>query len=427
MQQRLSEEYENYEPEVSVWPYVLLGFIVPLVPFLSHFLLIENYVPNIEGTAFNVIYMFPIAALYFISSYVVRTSKGSSLLIVDGIFYFFITLFYWALKTKNGESFLYSLCIIISPSFLAPLSYAFYAKRKRLPMWHLILLLTLLSLGLMMTYLIISQTQTGNVKHISYSMLSLLLLIAFFTFFVTRRMESTPAFIMIPLSLYAFLTLLIGNGFISSLTSARSFFIYFLMEIISSYSFWFSVSFIVIYQALSHKSSFRNIGISFEDKEVDYTEEKDNADFYPEGYRAYQNDDKDYRTAYPPKSSRFSNDYKEEVKPVQYDVKDEDIKERRAPVERDYYDDRPQRRPRPRRRVVEYYDYDDDYDMDYDDRRYRERRERDDFDDRPSRGTEERRHREVKDLDYEDDPRSQYDKWYELIKGDDKIPPSRRD
>lgn len=439
MQQRLSEEYENYEPEVSVWPYVLLGFIVPLVPFLSHFLLIENYVPAIEGNAFNVLYMLPIAALYFITAYVVRTSRGSILLLLDGLFYFFITLFYWGIKTKNGDQLSYSLCTLISPAFLAPLSYAFYAKRKRLPLWALSLLLTLLAAALMLSYLILCHSVTERAKLISYLLISLLALVSLLTFFVTRRMESTPAFIMVPLALFAFLTLMTGNGFEKSLISARSFFIYLLIEIISSYAFWFSVSFVVIYQALSHKSSFRNIGIAFEDKDKEYTEEKESTDFYPEGYKPYPNDDKDYRTAYPPQNSRFSNDNKEEAKPES----EPEMEERRAPAERDYYDDRPQRRPRPRRRVVEYYDYDDDYDMDYEDRRYRERRERDEYDDRrersrtrdyyddrrelPSRDYDDRRHREVRDLDYEDDPRSQYDKWYNLIKGDDRNQMPRRD
>ncbi len=428
MQQRLSEEYENYEPEVSIWPYVLLGFVVPLVPFLSHFLSIESYTPSIDGNAFNTIYMLPIAALYFIAAYVVRTSRGSMLFMLDGIFYFFITLFYWGIKTKNGDSFTYPLCVLLSPSFLSFLAYAFYAKRKRLPVWALVLLLTLLSALLMISYLAFSHSTTGKVQAISYMMVSLLALLAFLTFFVTRRMEATPPFIMIPLALYAFLSLMIGNGFEGALFSIRSFFIYLLSETISSYAFWFSISFVVIYQALSHKSSFRNIGIVFEDKERDYTEDKESSEFYPDGYKPCPNDDKDYRTAYPPRSSRFSNDSQESVKSEPERTAEPDINERRASSERDYYDNRYEPRPRPRRRVVEYYDYDDDYDRSYDDRRSRDRR--DDYNDRrelPPRDYDAKGHREVRDLDYEDDPRSQYDKWYDLIKGDDKTQPLRRD
>ena len=428
MQERLHEEYENYEPEVSIWPYVLLGFIVPLVPFLSHILLERSYSAEIEGMLFNFLYMLPIASLYFIASYVVRTSRSSVLLIFNGLLYFFITLFYWGSRNINSAEFIYSFGVLSSPAFLAPLSYAFYAKRKRLPGWGTTLLVSIAFLACTILYLFMKVKPTGLVGLISYSLPSLVLLVALLTFFVNRRMESTPPFIMIPLSLAAFLTLLIGNSFLRSTVSAVRFFTYLSLQLISSYSFWYAVSIIVVYQALSHKSSFRNIGINFESKDTEYTEEKDSsADFYPEGYKEY---DKDYRTAYPPKSSRFDDTAKEsEEEPQKEEIKTpprERYEERRN--DDDYYYDEPRRRRRPVRRVVEYYDdYDDDeYDRRRrrDDERYYRDRNDSDYDDREYRSRSSR----VRDLDYEDDPRHEYDKWYDLIKGDDRKPnPPRRD
>ena len=32
--ERISDLYEDFEPEIRVWPYVALGFLIPLVPIL---------------------------------------------------------------------------------------------------------------------------------------------------------------------------------------------------------------------------------------------------------------------------------------------------------------------------------------------------------------------------------------------------------
>ena len=443
--QRISEEYENYEPEVSVWPYVLLGFLVPLVPFFSYLLMAKHGFADSGALIWNILFMVPIALLFFSSAYVVRTSEGSISYIFIGVLYFFITLFFWG---SRGGATVYPLGLMIAPSFLPPLSYAYYAKRKRRPAWAPILILTAISEALIIVYFALRRAG-GIYGFVCYSIPVLAAAIALLTFAVTRRMENTPWFIMIPLSLIAFFSLFMGDGFIGASSDIRELLIYILKEIASSYVFWYSVSVIITYQALSHKSFFRNIGMNInEEKSTEYREEEGEKEpFFPEGYKQPPKEPPfrtaDYRTAYPPRMSRFEEQSAaDEEKSRPSDPDDDRYEERPRRSRDDYYEE-----PRPRRRYRDYDDdddyyerplrrerYRDDYD-EYDDgyyperRRqrpsdddyYRERDRRDRYDDRRRylpRYEDERPRRAVRDLDYEDDPRSQYDKWYDLIKGD---------
>ncbi len=451
--QRISEEYENYEPEVSVWPYVLLGFLVPLVPFLSYLLMAKHGFADSGTLIWNVLFMVPIALLFFASAYVVRTSEGSLSYIFIGVLHFFLTMFYWA--GRSGDT-AYPLGLMIAPSFLSPLAYAYYAKRKRKPAWTSVLILTALSSALIILYFALRKAD-GLYGLVCYSIPSLVLAISLFTFAVTRRMENTPWFIMIPLSLIAFFSLLMGDGFITASADIRELLIYILKEVASSYVFWYSVSIIITYQALSHKSYFRNIGQQpmTEEKSTEYKEDEEPRPFFPEGFKGNEKEPPfrtaDYRTAYPPRKSRFEEQNKEDSgaeKPS--DDEDESYEERPRRQRREYYDEpRPRsrrdyrdydeddycERPLRRERYRDYDEYDDDYYMERrrqrpsDDDYYRERDQRERYDDRRRylpRYEEDRPRRSVRDLDYEDDPRSQYDKWYDLIKGDNPDNDDRR-
>ncbi len=403
--------------------------------------------------------MFPIAAMLFVTAYAVRTAKGTVLYIFIGMMYFFIVLFRWA---SLGGASAFPLGLMVSPAFLPPLAYAYFAKRRRLSGWVSVIILTALSAMLVLLYFAFSLRPSGVYGIICYLFPSLVIAIALLTAAVTRRMENTPWFIMIPLSVLTALSLLMGDGFISSSGSIRSLFVYLLSEIVSGYQFWFMVSVVITYQALSHKSYFRNIGIDFSSSEsASVKEDPSTEPFFPEGYREEPSqprrssvDPADFRTAYPPRVSRFGG---REEKPEREDRDERDERNARHDDEsgrcrrRDDYseDDRRYREDAAERRRYRdsyddygYDDYRDRPDRGYDDREGRCRRYRDDpyyddrryidDDDRPRRRRirydedDDRYRRPVRDLDYEDDPRSRYDKWYDLIRGDGAEDPDRR-
>lgn len=433
------EEYEKYEPELRIWPYVLLGFIVPLVPFGCNIILFkEGYLAE-YNFLYELLNYVIISSSYFITANVIRTSKGSWALSLNGCFYFVTQLVFWTFyKIKGVEPYPLHLPFLVAivPAFIFLLSYAFFAKRSRLAAWGTSTLLSMVSALSMFAYFFLSKsTEIERTFYLVY--ISLLFALSLFTFFVTKRSEAAPWYINIVLILFVFASITVTPGFSSSLVSGHDAILFIFKTLGTSYLMWLMISFCFFYAGLGMKSCFKTLN---KEEDLDELVTRVNNSVMPDERPNYDNSSRQY--SFPPATNRFV-DEEEEEKPVKKPSVEEDFlddrdrrrpsdnyrqrdrRERYCPEDDDYYDDyRPSRErdyyPRNRR---------DDY---YDDRSYREeeryRRQRDYYDDRPSRYEDERYSRPRQErLDKRDDyylPRddrrrrhSSEDKWYDLLRG----------
>lgn len=437
------EEYDRYEPDLKVWPFILLGFLVPLVPFICNIMLENAGIMKGSGLFYGILNYIVIAVAFFTAAGVVRTAKGSWVLALDGLIYFLIEMSFWAYYKINGFALAQvPFVIAIIPSFILLLSYAFFAKRSKLPAWGTSTIISLIFAAIFSAY-IYMEFGIDSYQGILYFVFSLLLaLLALFTFFVTKRSETTPFYINIVLIAFIVLSFFIEpsfNDIISNGTNAGEIAIHILKMIATSYRFWLLVSICFIYAGLAMKSCFKtlkrddDVPASVEPlQEVSrYTppanfqpskeRERDDYGYNPQREeRPYQErqsyvDERAYQerretTGYP--QDRYDNRYDSYQNPPVRERYDARYDDRR-------YDDGYQNQPYDNRDRRDSYRYDDR--PQYDDRNrdyyeppkdsYRGR------DDRPMLERDERRQ------SYNNDQyRSQYrdnkeDKWYDLLRG----------
>lgn len=405
--ERVSEEYDEYEPEIRIWPYILLAFLIPGLPFLLRSILSGG--AKIKDVFTLVVGILPL----LMTTYILRNGDKEWLLLTSGGAYLIFQIVLFA--SGNLPEYL-PFSLSFSPCILSLLAYSFYQKRKRKAYIGTLLLSILFSAISILLSIRYSENKVYNVIFPS-----VLFLFALFIFPVTRRTESTPWYITLILSLtlvsslifqediYSFFFDHTFEGFKSIVSSIINVFVY-------GDVFWYTLSFFFVFASLSGKSSYKKVvDEGVEEEEVVVTNnpiEEDNQD-----NREIRTDD---RYTYPPDYSRFDNNSNEKVetpktettstiqeKPRRNKRDDDDrwlesiersVKkdDRRRDDDDYYYDERrylPPKQDDRRRDERDRRYYDDDYDTPrprrysdrrYDDDRYDERR----YDDRryPSQG-----------------------------------------
>lgn len=256
--ERYIEDYEDFEPEMRIWPFAILSFLLPLIPFCAKVILSENL------SFFTVLtYLVSVLPLLF-ASITIKDGEKAWLLLLSSALYMLLILLEWVnVKLQNGEQSS-PFYILLSPSILPIIAYAFFNKRRRMP-W----------LGWMLIGFFFSSL-VGLVSYISRGELSfemvypgLIVLLSLSIIAVTRRTDSTPWFISILLFLTVIASFLSYQSFslsFESLTfgtivesSLRSF--------LYSNSFWYNISFLFVFSALAGKSSYKKALIEEDEEE----------------------------------------------------------------------------------------------------------------------------------------------------------------
>lgn len=447
------EEYENYEPELKVWPFILLGFLVPMVPFICNILLYREGITTSYNFLWNLFNYVLIATSYFVTANVVRTSRGSWLLAIIGGLYFVLVLCFWGYyKLKGIVGYPLGVPFVIAeiPSFLYVLSYSFFAKRSRLPAWGTSTLVSLL-IGIIFCLYLFFSNQLDSANDVIYFIYSsCFVLLALFTLFVTKRSEAAPWYIDIILVFLVFISIVASPGFAIN-DPVDSIVIFILKTIATSYSVWIMVSLCFIYAGLGMKSCFKNLNKREDDGIEELIVKQSTPGYAPRP--SYQDESSRYQNnsnyAFPsPDIDRFSKRDKYERRFDDYDDfdrssysktterysenRDRYPDDRRTSPryhdDRKYYDDRYQnrreysdryedeydeyieRRPEPpRRRDSRPYEEDRYYDDSYERRPIREREERPLLD-RDNK-------RSYNNDSYRNSKPSSDDKWYDLLRG----------
>lgn len=442
------EEYENYEPELKVWPYITLGLLVPAVPFITNILFYKNGLIAGFNLIYSIVFCAVLATAYFVTANVIRTARGSWVYALLGALMAVLQLVMWSyykIKGVQGYPLSRPFLIALVPAFALLMAYAFYARRSRLPAWGTSSILTFLfSLGSgLYIYFLSLDESIDRIVHLLY--ISQLALLSLFMFFVTKRSETSPWYINIVLVGLVFTSIAVSPGFTSVVSSPSEVVLFIFKSIAINYDLWFYISLCFVFAGLGMKSCFKTLKIE-EDEDLDQlvtrvnsrVDEQRNSDVPPAVEHDYI---PPKRYSYPPETDRFSSfgssDGRQD-KEDEHGYEDDgyyrprtDYRDRDYPGKRreyrdrdDYYGDYRPRRTRP---IREQYDEYDDYD-DYYDRPPRARRERDDYyreDDyyvpRRDRSVERRERRVLLEEDERDDYRrskrysNERDKWLDLL------------
>lgn len=244
------EDYEDFEPEMRTWPFVLLSFLLPLVPLLLTVLLGKGF--SILLVPEYVIVLMPL----FSTALCIRDGERSWTLIVSSALYLALVLLEWAIAKKGGKSG-YALSVpfilALTPGILPLASYTFFSKRKRSNWigWALVSFLFPLA------SVFVIWNETASVFWIIYP--CVMALLSLMLFFVTRRTESTPWYITLPLILLVLSSFTLYPGFCDVLLTGT------LTEKINcalrcfmySFPFWYTLSFLFVFSGLAGKSSYR--------------------------------------------------------------------------------------------------------------------------------------------------------------------------
>lgn len=447
--QRISDLYEDFEPETRIWPYFVLGLLIPLVPLV---------LTGAVGGEINwiIISKFIISSLPLIfTALVMQDGEKAWLLPISGGIYGVMQLVYWVIASlENGVNMPLGIpfTLALSPLLLSFIAYSFFQKRKR-GKW---LGFTLLSLIFAITFTVLCVMDDGNIMIDRGIYPLFLVILTLMIFVVTRRSDSTPWFIVLTLIALLISSSLFHSGILGMIEDGSkqnvSFFSAFLGIFVHDFEFWYTLSFFFIFAGLANKSSYRtvledipsseesvgeDIADSFNAPPSDspqrrgFTLSSDSKYTFPPEYSRYNGEDEPprkepYEEQSIPKTPPrplYGEEYREKNNPddkwyefIQGGVKEEDSRDRR---DDSYYRD--ERRPRgssrdryrddlmypPRyeedRRRREREDYRDSRYIDYDERdRYRDKDYRyrdidDDYDDRRYRRPE----RDYRDRDYD--------------------------
>ncbi len=245
------EDYEDFEPENAVWPFFLLSFLLPLIPFVM------NIVLGSEGFTLLLLLQYITCLLpLFCTSLSVRDGERAWTILLSSFFYFALVLFLWASQKINGDVAL-PFALNASPSLLPFIAFTFFKKRKRNNWigWAIIGVM----LSALLLYFAYRVFSLDNLVMLIYP--ATLFLLSLTPFFVTRRTESTPAFVAFLLVLLVFASFTIYPSFSSSfliaplnekLTILLNCFLY-------SFVFWYTLSFLFVFSGLAGKSSYKRV------------------------------------------------------------------------------------------------------------------------------------------------------------------------
>lgn len=259
LMERVNDEVEKYEPELVVWPSILLAFLVPLVPFASF--LIKYFVEGENvNLIFNIVEYILISLPLFISAYILRTGHKRGLLLLPFVLNLILLITFFALKMSK-ENVLWTLGFpietAISLLLLSPLSFCFYSKRMRSSFW----LLSLFFVLIIDSALILSLFYFSKLKGVDlifYVIPISVLFLSFSMLFITRRSNSSPLIVNLLLFFIAVFSLFITNERPLFNYFSREIVLFFLTGILSNYAFWFTISYFFVFSSLGAKSTWKN-------------------------------------------------------------------------------------------------------------------------------------------------------------------------
>ena len=331
--ERISDLYEDFEPEMRIWPYWALGLLIPLVPLCLSFSLSLSF-------SWQTISKYVISTLPLVfTAFIMKDGEKSWLLPLSGALYASLTLLLWVDSSLEG-AISYPLGIplafAISPSILSLAAFSFFLKRKR-GKWILPFLLSFLLSSSLVALSMYSGEEGIMIYRGIYPLL--LVLLSLSVAFVTRRSDSTPWFVFLLLILILLSSSLFHSGIMAVLEGeaieGASFFSSFLGVFVHDTEFWYTLTFLFVFAGLSGKSSYRTV--------VEDIPEKEEKEETEETFRVTTERPENMKYTYPPSSSRFSGK-SEEIKreePVQEDPprpRYEDEPRQSAPQDDKWYD-----------------------------------------------------------------------------------------
>ena len=327
--ERISDLYEDFEPEMRIWPYWALGLLIPLVPLCLSLTISLSF--SWESISKYVISTLPL----IFTAFIMKDGEKSWLLPLSGALYASLTLILWvdsSLEGALGYPLGIPLAFAISPSILSLSAFSFFLKRKR-GKWILPFLLSLILSSLLVVLSVYSGEEGIMIYRGIYPIL--LVLLSLSVVFVTRRSDSTPWFVFLLLILLLISSSLFHSGIMSmaegEVIEGASFVSSVLGVFVHDTEFWYTLTFLFVFAGLSGKSSYRTVV-------EDIPEKEDNIDDDIEDtFRVRNERTEDVKYTYPPSSSRFSGKT-EEVK------REEPVREEEPPRPR-YEDESRQSAP----------------------------------------------------------------------------------
>lgn len=331
--ERISDLYEDFEPEMRIWPYWALGLLIPLVPLCLSFSLSLSF-------SWQTISKYVISTLPLVfTAFIMKDGEKSWLLPLSGALYASLTLLLWVDSSLEG-ALSYPLGIplafAISPSILSLAAFSFFLKRKR-GKWILPFLLSFLLSSSLVALSMYSGEEGIMIYRGIYPLL--LVLLSLSVAFVTRRSDSTPWFVFLLLILLLLSSSLFHSGIMAVLEGeaieGAGFVSAVLGVFVHDTEFWYTLTFLFVFAGLSGKSSYRTV---LED--IPEEEEKEETE---ETFRVTTERPENMKYTYPPSSSRFSGK-SEEIKreePVQEEPprpRYEDEPRQSAPQDDKWYD-----------------------------------------------------------------------------------------
>ena len=331
--ERISDLYEDFEPEMRIWPYWALGLLIPLVPLCLSFSLSLSF-------SWQTISKYVISTLPLVfTAFIMKDGEKSWLLPLSGALYASLTLLLWVDSSLEG-ALSYPLGIplafAISPSILSLAAFSFFLKRKR-GKWILPFLLSIILSSLLFVLSIYSGDGGIMIYRGIYPLL--LVLLSLSVAFVTRRSDSTPWFVFLLLILLLLSSSLFHSGIMAVLEGEAIEGAGFVSSVLGVFvhdtEFWYTLTFLFVFAGLSGKSSYRTVLEDIPEKE-----EKEETE---ETFRVTTERPENMKYTYPPSSSRFSGK-SEEIKreePVQEEPprpRYEDEPRQSAPQDDKWYD-----------------------------------------------------------------------------------------
>ena len=303
--ERISDLYEDFEPEMRIWPYWALGLLIPLVPLCLSFSISFSF-------SWQAISKYVVSTLPLIfTAFIMKDGEKSWLLPLSGALYASLTLVLWVESSLEG-ALSYPLGIplafAISPSILSLAAFSFFLKRKR-GKWILPFLLSFLLSSSLVALSMYSGEEGIMIYRGIYPLLLVLLSIS--VLFVTRRSDSTPWFVFLLLLLLLISSSLFHSGIMSiaegEVIEGASFVSSVLGVFVHDTEFWYTLTFLFVFAGLSGKSSYRTVVEDIPEKEEVIDDEVEDT------FRVRSERSEDVKYTYPPSSSRFSGK-SEEIK-----------------------------------------------------------------------------------------------------------------